>query len=86
MSCLPFTFYNSNNFRLDPISASDDLTEEELLNIERNPDNQSWNYISAYKRLSIDFIQKYYNRLNISYLMENGFISPEVKEFCKMFM
>jgi len=77
---------NRNPILHDPLSMNVDFTERELLNIENNPDNQSWVYISIYKKLSIDFIQKYYNRLNMRCLMDNKFISMEIKEFCKMFI
>lgn len=86
MSNLPNMFYNSNNFRYNHLSICEDLTEEELLNIENNPDNQSWLYISNCKRLSKDFIYKYYDKLIIQCLLQNPYLLPEIKELCKTFV
>lgn len=70
----------------DYISDSDDLTEQDLSNIENDPDNQNWFYISSYKNLSIDFIIEFQNRIDFERIMCNEFISPETKELCKIFI
>ena len=75
--------YFERHIEYDYISDYDDLTEQDLLNIESNPDNQNWLYISSYKNLSMDFIQKYYDRLSIPCIIDNNLISPEIKELCK---
>ena len=70
----------------DPISIGPNLTEQDLLFIEYNPDNYSWHFISNCKRLSKDFIYKYYDKLIIRCLLQNPYLLPEIKELCKTFI
>ena len=65
------------------IGIDNKLSEDFII---RFKDRLNWRIISQYQNLSKDFIMKYIDYIKIDDLIVNENISPEIKEFCKMFI
>ena len=67
----------------DDIVNSQKLSEDFIKEFQNYLD---WWTICFFQNLSKEFIIEFFDKLNLDYLINNEFISDEIKEFCRMFL
>jgi hypothetical protein len=54
--------------------------------LRKNPEIYSWRSISYWNSLDKEFIIEFSDQIKFDWLLENRFITDDVKEFCRMFL
>ena len=57
-----------------------------LRELRSDPEIYNWHFISCWNNLSIEFIVEFADKINFEILIQNKYITDEVKEFCRMFI